>query len=179
MWEIKKQLLRTKIHVKSLQHRNSAYSLLCANFHSSLKYGIINWGNSSQVSRVFLLQKYAVRIIAELNSLDTCRYAFKNLRIMTLVSMYILEICTYVFKNKSMFLNNQTSHGYETRHKEQLQTAPFRTIMYQKSFIYNGCKCFNYLADEIKSSPNIKIFRAKLKHLLVRRVCYTLDEFFV
>ena len=154
-------------------------TLYYANFHSSLKYGIINWGNSSQVSRVFLLQKYAVRIIAELNSLDTCRYAFKNLKIMTLVSIYILEICTYVFKNKSMFLNNQTSHGYETRHKEQLQTASFRTTMYQKSFIYNGCKCFNYLADEIKSSPNIKIFRAKLKHLLVRKVCYTLDEFFV
>ena len=117
-------------------------TLYYANFHSSLKYGIINWGNSSQVSRVFLLQKYAVRIIAELNSLDTCRYAFKNLKIMTLVSIYILEICTYVFKNKSMFLNNQTSRGYETRHKEQLQTASFRTIMYQKSFIYQVFQLF-------------------------------------
>ena len=127
-------------------------TLYYANVHSSQKCGIINWGNSSQVSRVFLLQQY-----------DTCTYAFKNLKIMTLVSIYILEICTYVFKNKSKFLNNQANYGYEARQKEQLPTTSFQTTMYQRSFIHNGCKCFNYLADEIKSSPNINIFRAKLK----------------
>lgn len=43
-----------------------------ANFHSLLRYGIVIWGGTSLVSRVLIIQKYAVRILGQLSSRASC-----------------------------------------------------------------------------------------------------------
>jgi hypothetical protein len=63
------------------------YSLL----HSVMPYGIIFWGNSTHRSRIFKIQKRAVRIIMEQTSRDSCRNLFKELKILPLTSQYIIS----------------------------------------------------------------------------------------
>lgn len=158
--------------------RDILMTLYYANFHSHLRYGITNWGNSTHVNRIFFLQKYAVRIIAGLGFRESCRPAFKNLKILTLASVYILEVCIFVYKNQHKFLANQVNHKHSTRFKGFFQPESHRTALYQKSFYYNGCKYFNSLSDDIKYSQNVHIFKSKLKQKLLDKNCYEVDDFF-
>lgn len=153
-------------------------TLYYANFHSHLRYGILNWGTSTQVKRVFIIQKYAIRIIAGLEYRQSCRAAFQNLKILTVVGTYILEVCTYVYKNFTTFSSNQQDHGHYTRSRGLLVPNNFRTTLYQKNFHYMGCKLYNALSSEIKNSSNVYVFKNKLKEFLLQKNCYTLQEFF-
>lgn len=153
-------------------------TLYFSSFHSHLRNGIINWGSSSQNQRIFILQKVAIRILADLGFRDSCRDAFRNLQILTVVGTYIYEVCLFVFKNRSMFTQNAVPHDHNTRHKSELQPDPHATSLYQKSIQYNGCKLFNHLPQEIKQSQNQYIFKKRLKNYLLDKNCYTLNEFF-
>ena len=66
-----------------------------------LSYGIALWGGCTNVnfSRMFILQKKAVRIIAKLKGRESCRPAFKNLKLLTLPCLYIMETCLF-YQNK-------------------------------------------------------------------------------
>lgn len=154
-------------------------SLYYANFHSHLRYGITNWGNSTHINRVFILQKYAIRIIAGLGFRESCRTTFKNLKILTAAGVYILEVCIFVYKNQHRFLANQVNHNHNTRFKGLLQPQSHRTALYQRSFYYNGCKFFNALSEEIKLSPNLHVFKLKVKKILLEKNCYEVDDFFL
>ena len=158
--------------------RDVLMSLYYANFHSHLRYGITNWGNSAHINRVFILQKYAIRIIAGLGFRESCRPSFKNLKILTVAGIYILEVCTFVYKNQHKFFANQVSHNHNTRFKGLLQPQSHRTALYQRSFYFNGCKFFNALSEEIKLSPNLHVFKSKLKKILLDKNCYETDDFF-
>jgi hypothetical protein len=55
-----------------------------ANFHSMVEYGIIFWGNSSNIGHVFLLQKKVIRIMVGASSRCSCRNLFRKLDTLTL-----------------------------------------------------------------------------------------------
>ena len=153
-------------------------TLYYSNIHSHIRYGILNWGSSSQVNRVFLLQKYAVRIMATLSYRESCRKAFRELKILTVAGTYIFECCVFVFKNRNDFFNTRVTHTYNTRTKELLLPATHSTALFQKSVFYNECRFFNALTPEIKKAPNIYIFKRRLKVFLINKNCYTIQEFF-
>lgn len=67
-----------------------------AHIHSIISYGILAWGSSSDVSRVLILQKRAIRYMLNMPRLDSCRPAFKRLKIMTVISVYIYQLCLCV-----------------------------------------------------------------------------------
>nr|CAI5856184.1 unnamed protein product [Callosobruchus analis] len=75
-------------------------TLYYANFHSHAEYGILLWEASQHAHRVFLVQKFAIRIIPGINSRTTCRLYFKTYEILTIHSIYILEAYTYAFKKR-------------------------------------------------------------------------------
>jgi hypothetical protein len=52
--------VRRLFHTLSLDAFRTVYD---AYFHSLIKYGIVFWGNSSNESKVFLFQKWVIRII--------------------------------------------------------------------------------------------------------------------
>jgi hypothetical protein len=51
-----------------------------AYFHSGMSYGIIFWGNSTHSTKIFKIQKRAIRIITGSKNRDACRDLFKNLK---------------------------------------------------------------------------------------------------
>jgi hypothetical protein len=54
--------IRLMVHISNI---NTLKSIYYAYFHSTIKYGTIFWGNSSNSGKIFTLQKKTVRIKAE------------------------------------------------------------------------------------------------------------------
>ena len=158
---------------------NVLLTLYYANIHSTIRYGILNWGTCRQVQRVFILQKYAIRILEGLSRGESCRDHFKKLSILTVFSVYIYEICCFVFKHKYLFQRNQINHEHSTRFRNTLIPDQHATAFYQKGPMYNGCKFFNFLPNTIKQSGNINSFKRNIKKFLIEKNCYSLEEFFV
>ena len=88
-------------------------------FESHIRYGIIFWGNSSKtnVNKILLIQKKAIRVLAGLQYKDSCREYFVSLKIMTVISLYIYETLLFVKNNLSLLKQDEISHLYETRGK--------------------------------------------------------------
>ena len=61
-------------------------------FHSIMSYAIMFWGNSSHSSVIFKIQK---RIIIKYSYRESCRELFKELKILTLITVYILFITVH------------------------------------------------------------------------------------
>jgi hypothetical protein len=63
-----------------------------------LSCGTVAWGHRAKANttRIFALQKRAVRYTAGLKHLESCRNSFRNLKILTVYSQYILETNLYV-----------------------------------------------------------------------------------
>ena len=156
----------------------SLLTLYFANFHSRLSYGVLSWGASPNARRVFLLQKYAIRIVAGLSYRESCRESFKELNILTLAGLYIFKMCVYVYQNKSLFEINRTAHDYNTRNRELLLPNSHRSTFYQKNIFFNACKFYNHLETDLKDAGNVNIFKTRLKKKLIGRCCYSIQEFF-
>ena len=153
--------------------------LYFASFHSGIKYAIVHWGLSPDAHGVFLLQKRAVRIMANLKYNESCRDAFKSLKILTVTSVYIYEVTCFVYKNKRNIFENRAQHLYNTRKKNLLIPHKHVTALYQKSLFFNGCKFFNALPENIKCLPTIYKFKTAVRSLLLNKNCYSTDEFFL
>jgi hypothetical protein len=72
-------------------------------FHCMIKYGLIFWGNSTNISRVFKLQKKVIRIISGVGPADSCRGLFRKSDILPLSCEYILSLTLFVIDNQNNF----------------------------------------------------------------------------
>ena len=71
-----------------------------------VSYGLISWGNSTNIKCVFKLQKNAIRIIIGAKNNDSCREFFKLLKILPLSAQYIYSVLMFVVNNRNLFLDN-------------------------------------------------------------------------
>lgn len=148
-------------------------------FHSILKFGITHWGQSVHAHRVFVIQKWAIRILAGLRRRDTCKNAFKQLNILTFPSVYIYEILCFTYRNKNKYNTVGSSHDYPTRYKTLLQPDKPNTRMYQRSLHYNSCQFYNVLPEEVKCLTNFYQFKHAVKKLLLDKTCYSVQDFLI
>ena len=148
-----------------------------ANFISRATYGILFWGSSCHFERLFKLQKKAVRNIVGVSKYTSCRNLFKELNILTLPSIYILEILLYVKNNLSKFLPNNYNHDYQTRECNNLSTPLHKLSKYEESPRYTGIKLYNKIPDFIKSIENIKSFKNEAKKYLIGKCFYSVNEY--
>jgi hypothetical protein len=77
------------------------WSIYFARFHVQLIYGIILWGEGGSKERIRALriQKKVIRLITGLKRLESCRQKFKESKILTVTSMYILEVLCFTKKH--------------------------------------------------------------------------------
>jgi hypothetical protein len=85
-----------------------------------VEYGIIYWGNSSNIGHVFLLQKKVIRIMVGATSRCSCRSLFRKLDILTLPCLYIYSLMLFVLKNMDNYQTNSSTHKINTRCTNQL-----------------------------------------------------------
>lgn len=149
-------------------------------FLSRVRYGIVAWGSTSEqnMTRVLILQKRAVRLIAGLGWRQTCREAFKELQLLTVPSLYIMETVMYCLEYGD-FPTMYDVTGRSTRRAADLCLSPKRLIKSEQHVFRQGRVLFNALPQELKAErPNLRKFRRLLRQFLVEGVFYTKKEFF-
>jgi hypothetical protein len=121
--------------------------IYCAHIHSVMSYGLIFWGTSPMVNKVFTLQK---RIITNTHNRDSCKQHFRNLPIMTLYSQYIFSIIMFTLNNKHLFSSNNEIHKYDTRSNNLLHSPLTNLTKHKKGPYINGIKIYNHLLQHLK-----------------------------
>jgi hypothetical protein len=106
--------------IKSLKERLSPYMIrhiYFTTFQAILRSGILFWGGTRGDSsiRVFKIQKRAVRLLAGLSLKTSCRQLFKNLNMLTMASLYILEVTCFIRKYCKFLEQNNQVHQHNTQ----------------------------------------------------------------
>jgi hypothetical protein len=146
-------------------------------FHSVLCYGVIFWGGCSEAHRIFLLQKRIIRIICKAHFIEHCKPLFKQLQVLTLTSVFILESAITVLKFPEVFIRNHQVHQHNTRYKNSVHVNHFRSTLAQSSPHFMASKIYNRLPQEIRNCSDLTKFKKKLKSFLVDKAYYSLEEF--
>lgn len=154
---------------------NVSRILYFANFESLLRYGIIFWGGSSDIQRVFVVQKRVLRRIKKLGFMCTCRGSFRELKIMTVYALYIFECIMFVFKNRDHF-GDTGVHSYNTRSNNVLYPQ-HRLTLTEKSPYYMCVKLFNKLPLHMKNITSLKALKRILKQVLIETEPYSVNDF--
>lgn len=152
-------------------------SVYHAHISARLRYGVCFWGASAEADNVFLCQKRIVRCIAGISGLTSCRDYFRNLKILTLASLVVLELATLTYQNQGKLLRGSDIHAHDTRTKDNLRLPNFQYRIGRKSPMYMGIEVFNSLNDDIKKSVNVNVFKQRLKALLLQGSFYSVEEF--
>lgn len=148
-----------------------------AYFHSIMSYGILLWGAAADVESVFILQKRAVRAVYCMGPRESLRETFKEINILTLPSVYIMENLMFVRKNLHNFSVNSDFHNINTRNKNKLVVPRFRLSKTNaKSFLGNSIRFYNKLPDTITSLPLNK-FKNTVKSMLVKKAYYKISDY--
>lgn len=147
-----------------------------AHFHSVISYSVIAWGGSTESERVFKLQKRAIRHIVGVNKRTSCKQIFKELGILTLPCIYILQLLIYAkaeFNHLDLLNKN---HNYNTRNNLVLEVPQHNLSIFEKSPEYLAIKMYNKLPNEYKNF-NEKYFKQTLKKMLIKKCYYTIGDF--
>lgn len=168
-------VLRNLVKFCSLDILKTAYFGLV---YPHLKYGLRLWGSCSKYKfeRVFRSQKRAVRIISKMNFRESCKHTFRELGLLTLPCLYILEVVLYC-KFSCDLIQGRDVHQYGTKGRDNFRNHQHRTSAFECLPSEVGVKLINRLPKEIKQINDPKKFKARLRNLLVSKVFYSVDEF--
>ena len=94
---------------------NTLKMIYFAYFHSVMEFGIIFWGAWVESKRIFLQQKRIIRIMTGSSTRTACKMLFPKLKILTLISRYILFLMRFLSSNLVLFTFNSSVHNINTR----------------------------------------------------------------
>jgi hypothetical protein len=86
-----------------------------SNFNSIINYGLPFWGTSPHSKKIFRIEKRIVRIMMGCRKEASCRNLFRELKILSLISQYILSHMMFIIKSKNQFTVNSEIHNINTR----------------------------------------------------------------
>jgi hypothetical protein len=131
-------------NLKHIVPQSILRTIYYAYIRSILSYGIIFWGRSSNVNKLFILQKKIIRIITNNGVRESCRKAFKDMEIMTLYSQYIFLLILFTINNKHLFTSNKEIHNYKNWNSANLQLPSVNITKFYKGPYVLGSKAFNH-----------------------------------
>lgn len=186
-WKIHTEKVKSKLsrftyalyHLKLSTDKKTALAAYYAYAHAWLTYGLILWGNSTDINDVFILQKKCIRILVNIDNMDSCRPHFAQLGILTLTCMYILDMCKFVRKNQDLFkIKKKSKYTPRTNNQNKFAIPGSRVAMHGSSPYVSAIKIFNNLPNELRGEQNTNKFNKKLKELLSIKTYYNLSEFY-
>lgn len=149
-------------------------SVYYALFQSILIYGITLWGNSASTSKLFILQKWAIRTISGVLPRTHCKPLFIQHSILTLPSLYILNSVLEIRGKLHAYNLNSDFHTYNTRSASLIRPKQFRLEVSKSNNL--DPNMYNSIPENIKNLPDNR-FKAYIKNALTRKAYYTVSEF--
>jgi hypothetical protein len=144
---------------------------------STLRYGIIFWGNSLNREAVFKAQKRCIRAMRGLHQTDSCVSHFKEMKLLTMPSLYIFEAVMFIKNNPALFKKiDATGRPLRQRRREDLCTFVAKTALMRKSVYSVAIKIYNKLPSELKLTP-IPVLKRKLMTLLLSKCYYSISTY--
>ena len=89
-----------------------------------------------------------------------CTQKFKENRVLTVTSMYILEVLCNLKKNCDIYEHN-------TRSKYDIHIQPHNTSLLRKSVLHMGARLYKKLPTRIKNVDKYNQFRKEVKSILL------------
>lgn len=158
---------------------NSQCALTAYHAHAAawIRFGIVLWGNSTDVQTVFVLQKRCIRVIANLPPKESCRPWFVSLKILTVSCTYIYELCRLV-RTSPHYFNRITDlpRRYVSRRANNLCQLTPHLDLFKKGPFYMAVKLYNHLPNSIKALQGSK-FDNTIKQLLLNKAYYSVNEY--
>lgn len=185
-WKTHIQTVKSKIskfsyalrEIKKTTNLQTALATYYAYAHAWFNYGIILWGNSTDAPSLFTLQKKLIRIITNIEPTDSCKPYFQKHKILTLVSIYILELCKLVRKYPDCYnTRGDIQTNYSLRHKNRLNLPPSRLKLHSSSPFSMSIKIYNKLPEDLRNQNKTNIFLNQLKQYLIKKSYYTVHEY--
>lgn len=139
---------------------------------SILRYGLIFWGNSTDIEKVLKIQKKCVRAIVGIPQDQTCKPHFIGLGILTLTSLYIYEVSVFVRSNRSLFETMKSD-----RRKNIIRTESCKTTLFTKSIFGMAPKIYNKVPKYIRDVNTMHSFKDKLRKFLRNKAYYNINEY--
>lgn len=148
-------------------------------FYSKVIYGIEIWGNTSRknIDKIFKIQKRAIRCIAGIGYLDSCKGKFVELRIMTLPSIIVYKVLLQMALGLSGQKKHQDFHSYNTRGANNLVIDKYSSKVYALATQKFGPKLWNALPQNLKILAYPKL-KKSIELFLLNNPLYKTEEFF-
>lgn len=162
--------------IRNLCGLEAAKSVYFAYFHSLITYGLLFWGMAPNSTRIFLLQKRAVRSLYRISPRSSCKPLFVESGIMTLFSSYIYQNIMYARRHIEEVPVNSDFHHHDTRKKSNLHINRQRLSKVRYSFIHQNLCYYNKIPEQIKSLGEDQ-FKKIIINNLVRNPIYDIREF--
>lgn len=164
--------------IRNISHRVDKETITIAYhalFESRLRYGVECWGGSSDATRVFKMQKRAVRALHGVwNQRMSCRPLFPASNILTLPALYIQGLAV---RAHSLPLRTvHEVHDHNTRRRDRLFVERMRIEATARGPTHLGSRILNKLPITVTDLPHT-IFKKRLKEILIRVCPYSLREF--
>ena len=151
---------------------------------SYLSNGILACGacSSSNLNRLFLLQKRALRIInfTDFNAhTDPLFIKHKTLKVK---DIYFHQLGSLMYQSNSgtlpsainaIFIRNFNVHAHFTRQVTHFHLPFIRTSLTKKTIKYEGPRLWNSLTDHLRQSKNLLTFKRNFKSTLLNNYCVT------
>ena len=126
----------------------------------------------TNLQRIYLLQKRAVRAISKVDYKASSKSLFANLKILDVFTIYSLQVSTYMIMMLYLFLLLK-SFKLETRfiniqHDTLTFTdlIPVEQILKKIPILFQGPRIWNSLPNDIKNAPSFSIFKRVIKSFL-------------
>lgn len=147
-----------------------------ANFNSIMKFGVLFWGGSVNASRVFILQKRALRIMLGMSWRESCRGIFRSHGLLTLAGLHIYECVTFLYNNKHLFQNHLPIHTHNTR-SFNYNIPSHKLTLYEHGPLYLCIKYYHCLPLPMRQIQTAIAFKKSVKKFLIELEPYSVTDF--
>lgn len=145
-------------------------------FQSLMSYGLLLWGNSRHINEILIVQKKIVRIMSLKSKFEHCRPLFRELRIPTVISLYVYYCLKYVKVNFQSFSLVRDKHDYPTSKSKNIQQPFTDKSTITRGYDHVAIKLYNQLPVATKNLP-LNRFVKQIYNLLLDHPLYRLEEY--
>ena len=120
--------------IKPVMSVNTLKTVYYSSFNAIVSYGLPFWGKSRHNFKVFRFKIRIIRVMLGCKQRVSCKNLFKKLKILPLLSQYILLLMLFVVNNTNLFTLNSEHYATSTRQLNNFYQSMTIFNTYQKEY---------------------------------------------